>query len=210
MTIFTAKVGDNSDLFPDVLSIFVPDGSRILDMTFANGVFWKKVDVSKYNLTTNDLFNEKASIHEDFRNTSFPEKEFDAVVLDPPYMRTNNKAGVMASNYNNQTINLKTHAAILQLYRDGIKEARRLLKYNGILIVKCQDEVESKKQKWTHIELMNSDGFIPEDLFVLVRNGGVLIRPTHKNQQHGRKNHSYFFNIAERQKWRKQLYITGK
>ena len=98
----------------------------------------------------------------------------------------------MAGNYNNQTINLRTHKDIIQLYMDGAKEAHRLLKDKGILIIKCQDEIESSKQKWSHIELMSIPGFLAEDLFILVRSGGVLIDKRWKKQYHSRKNHSYF------------------
>jgi hypothetical protein len=197
VTTLSAKIGTNADLFPDVLSLYVPEGSRVIDMTFANGVFWKKVDTSKYDLVTNDLFNPKAANHEDFRHLSFPDKSFDAVVLDPPYMRTNNKAGVMAGNYNNQTINLRTHDAIISLYREGYEEAKRLLKDDGILIVKCQDEIESGKPRWSHIELMTHEGFRADDIFVLIRNGGVLIGRCQERQQHARKNHSYFLVLVK-------------
>jgi tRNA G10 N-methylase Trm11 len=197
VTILSAKTGINADLFPDILSLYAREGARILDMTFANGVFWKNIDITKYNLVTNDLFNPKAAIHEDFRHMSFPEKSFDMVVLDPPYMRTNNKAGVMANNYHNQTINLKTHDAIISLYRAGYEEAKRLLKDDGVLVVKCQDEIESGIPRWSHVELMVHEGFRTEDIFVLVRSGGVLVGRCQKRQQHARKNHSYFLILIK-------------
>lgn len=195
--ILAAKNGTNADLFPDVLTLYVPEGSRVIDMTFANGVFWKKVDISKYDLVTNDLFNPKATIREDFRHLSFPAESFDTVVLDPPYMRTNNTPGVMAGNYHNQTINLRTHDAIISLYREGYESAKRILKTDGILIVKCQDEIESSKQRWSHIELLTHEGFVAEDLFVLVRTGGVLIGRNQEHQRHARKNHSYFLVLRK-------------
>lgn len=188
MTILTAKVGTNADLFPDVFNLYGKDPS--LDMTFGNGVFWSKM--GRGPTVAVDRFNPKATLQADFRQLPFSDGHFYTVVLDPPYMRTNNKAGVMASNYHNQTINLKTHSAIIDLYRSGMNEARRLLKVNGHLIIKCQDEVESRKQRWSHIELMSHDGFVCEDLLVLIRVGGILIGRCQEKQQHARKNHSYF------------------
>ncbi len=197
--VLTAKVGTNADLFPNVLAIYVPPKARVLDMTWGKGVFWRNVDTSVYDLTRNDLL-ESADTHEDFRKMSFPNESFDAVVLDPPYMRTNNKPGIMASNYRNQDINLRTHAAIIELYRDGATEAWRLLHDGGVLIIKCQDEVESRRQRWTHVELMSLDGFLCEDLFVLVRKGLPLRGRCQDVQQHGRKNHSFFVILRKRRK----------
>ena len=190
-TVVTACIGNNADLFPNVLAIYVPLKSRVLDMTWGKGVFWRNVDTSLYDLVRNDLF-EAADVHENFRKMSFLDESFDAVVLDPPYMRTNNKHGVMASNYRNRDINLRTHTAIIELYKEGATEAWRLLRSGGVLIIKCQDEVESRRQRWSHVELMSLDGFLCEDLFVLVRSGIPLRGRCQDVQHHGRKNHSFF------------------
>ena len=37
--IYSAKVGRNEDLFPDILQLYVPVGSAILDMTYGEGKF---------------------------------------------------------------------------------------------------------------------------------------------------------------------------
>ena len=191
--ILTARVGTNADLFPDVFALYGKDPS--LDMTFGNGVFWSKM--GRRPTVAVDRFNPKADLVADFRCLPFADLHFSTIVLDPPYMRTNNKAGVMASNYHNQTINLRTHKDIIKLYQQGISEAYRLLRPGGRLIVKCQDEVESRKQRWSHIELMSHDGFVCEDLFILVRTGGVLVGRCQEVQQHGRKNHSYFIVLRK-------------
>jgi hypothetical protein len=194
--ILTAKTGTNADLFPDVLSIYVPEGSRVIDMTYANGVFWKKVDITKYDLVTNDLFNPKAANHEDFRRLSFPDKSFDAVVLDPPYFPTHNKGKIMADSYHNMTTNSRNPKQIMELYFAGYAEALRILKDGGVLIVKCQDQVDSGKQFWFHTKLMVHPGFEAEDIFVLVVRS-ALMDPRWKRQLHARKNHSYFLVLRK-------------
>ena len=40
--IFSAYVGNNSDIFPKVLKLHVEDGAKIADVTYGKGVFWKK------------------------------------------------------------------------------------------------------------------------------------------------------------------------
>ena len=82
----------------------------------------------------------------------------------------------------------------MDLYFTASREALSVVKPGGFYIVKCQDEVCANQQRLTHVEIINeftSNGFVVEDLFVIVRNGrpGVSRILT---QAHARKNHSYF------------------
>ena len=88
----------------------------------------------------------------------------------------------------------KYHEAVLALYEDAGKEAYRVLCERGVLIVKCQDEVCSNRQRFTHVEIMQAYeriGFVSEDLFVVVRKNRPGVSRTVR-QVHARKNHSYF------------------
>lgn len=92
-------------------------------------------------------------------------------------------------------------AYIERLYFGGIREAKRVLKRNGILIVKCQDEIQSGKQNLNHCTIIDfcvANTFIVEDLFVLVQKGRPIMR--HKYQIHARKNHSYFLVFRKKGK----------
>ena len=196
--IFTAHVGNNSEIFPSIISLYVPEGSRIADVTYGKGVFWKNVPIQKYRLEKTDL-----SSGVDCRDLPYQDATIDCVVLDPPYMHTpGGTAHVNHQNYegyyrNNGTGNgtgEKYHEAVLALYLAAGREARRVLRDGGIFIVKCADEVCANKQRFTHVELINELSkmdFIPEDLFVLVRNNKPGVSRILK-QVHARKNHSYF------------------
>ncbi|MEW6667342.1 MAG: hypothetical protein AB1512_19225 [Thermodesulfobacteriota bacterium] len=88
----------------------------------------------------------------------------------------------------------KWHAAVLQLYEEGGREAHRVLRDNGVFIVKCQDEVSANRQNLTHVELISTYstiGFFCKDLFVVVRPNRPGVSRLLK-QVHARKNHSYF------------------
>jgi hypothetical protein len=134
----------------------------------------------------------------------------DALVFDPPYMHTpggtahnghQNFESYYANNKENgdatdgvEVNTPKYHEAVLDLYYKSAKEAWRALRWDGIYIVKCQDEVCANKQRLTHIEITNelvSYGFIVEDLFVVVRKNSPGVSRI-KKQYHARKNHSYF------------------
>lgn len=191
--ILTCVEGTNADLFPVALRMYTPPGSRIADITYGNGVFWRNIDKSAYQLIESDL-----QTGVDFRCLPYRDAEFDAVVFDPPYM--NGGSGVkhsMNKCYKNNDNNM-CHENVLALYMQGILEARRVLCRSGVLYVKCQAAVADHKQNMTHVQLMTlmpMIGLRIEDEFVLKQSSRPLMR--HKTQQHARKNHSYLI-VARR------------
>jgi hypothetical protein len=195
--VFTASVGSNADVFPSILSLYVPRGSKVADVTYGRGVFWKNVPPDSYQLLATDI---KHGV--DSRGLPYEDGSVDCVVFDPPYMHTpggtahqghQNFEEYYQNNGENRTT-AKYHEAVLDLYFRSAAEAWRVLKKGGIYIVKCQDEVCACKQRLTHIEIVNhlaEKMFVAEDLFVLVRSN----RPGVSRilcQRHARKNHSYF------------------
>src|SRR5262245_27833402 len=79
--VLSAHVGSNADIFPQILALHVPEGARVADVTYGNGVFWRNVDLSKYELLATDI-----SSGVDCRALPYEDNSLDAVVLDPPYM----------------------------------------------------------------------------------------------------------------------------
>jgi len=202
--VVSAHVADNSDVFPKILELHVPKGATIADVTYGKGVFWKKVNLQQYKLVRSDLRDGV-----DCRELPYWENSLDCVVLDPPYMEglyrksKTHMAGsgshkAFREHYSNgQATNgdgPKWHAAVLDMYFKAGKEAHRVLRLGGILIVKCQDEVSANTQRLTHVEIINhyeTLGFYAKDLFVVVRQNSPAISRLIK-QVHARKNHSYF------------------
>jgi tRNA G10 N-methylase Trm11 len=196
--ILTAHVCDNSELFPKILSLYVPKDSKVADVTYGKGVFWKNVDKNKYEFHPSDI---KDGI--DCLKLTYIDDSFDCIVFDPPYMHisgqtTHNSHQKFEEYYQNNNTSssspLKYHDAVLDLYYKMGAKAFRILKNKGIFIVKCMDEVCANVQRLTHLEITNDyikKGFIIEDLFVLVRSNKPGVSNMIK-QVHGRKNHSYF------------------
>jgi len=184
--IYTVHTGDNSGLIKKVSELYFKDGDKIADVTYGRGVFWRQVDTSKYEIIGTDL-----KTGTDFRNLPYDDDAFNHTVIDPPYARITNLQG-MVDCYN--TTRYTTHDEILELYRAGLKELKRITKPGGYIFVKCQDEIYGGKQKWTHIEIhemaVEEFGFYTKDLFVLVNTRKP--KPLYK-QQHVRKNHSYLW-----------------
>lgn len=199
----SAHVARNADVFPQILDLHVPAGSLIADVTWGKGVFWQQVPKDRYKVNASDL---QSGI--DCRSLPYADSSHDCVVLDPPYMeglfrRSQDHlagAGNFAAFRNHYSNGKETsegpkyHAAVLDLYFRAGREAHRILRDKGILIVKCQDEVSANQQCLTHVEIINEYkeiGFYAKDLFVLVRTNRPSISRMLR-QEHARKNHSYF------------------
>src|SRR5271165_4552395 len=81
--VFSAQQGTNDELFPHVLSLYVAPGSKVADVTFGKGVFWRRVPRHQYDLLASDL-----SKGTDCRSLPYVDETIDCVVFDPPYMHT--------------------------------------------------------------------------------------------------------------------------
>jgi hypothetical protein len=206
--VFSAYQGTNEDVFPQVISLYVAPGSTVADVTYGKGVFWKRIPKDTYRLLATDLKNGV-----DCRNLPYGDASIDCVVFDPPYMHTpGGTAHVNHQNYeeyyrNNSAENgsrKKYHEAVLDLYFKAADEAHRVLRNEGIYIVKCGDEVCANQQRLTHVELiveLAKKGFVIEDLFVLLRNNRPGVSRVIR-QVHARKNHSYFLVLRKSKRTR--------
>jgi tRNA G10 N-methylase Trm11 len=205
--IVSSHVAGNAEVFPQVLTLHVPRGSTVADVTWGKGVFWRNVPANLYNVMATDI-----SMGVDCRALPYKDGSIDCVVLDPPYMegfyrgKNEHKAGsgthsAFRTAYSNgDEVNenykgtRKWHGAVTDMYFQAGIEAYRVLRNKGVLITKCQDEVSAGRQWFTHVEIINeyeSLGFYSKDLFVVTRpNKPGVSRIV--GQKHARKNHSYF------------------
>lgn len=194
--VLTAVQGANAKLIEQVAKLYFPPKAKVADVTYGNGAFWEWEVSRDFSLTASDLYSKSASLPcYDCRSLPYAREQFDVVVFDPPYMHGGKTAKASIGKcYGNAPTALKDHKAIACLYYEGMKEAYRILKPGGILLVKCQDEIESGKQKRTHIEVFQFAyclQFKDLDLFVLMQNGTPCIRQ--REQKHARKNHSFLW-----------------
>ena len=204
--VLSAYADGNERTFPRVLDLYVIPGSVVADVTYGKGVFWRHVPEGRYELRATDIQDGV-----DCRDLPYADGEIDCVILDPPYMHSPGGTAHQTDSYSpfeahyrnngsgNRTAS-KYHEAVLDLYIQAGEEAARVLRDKGVLIVKCQDEVCSNRQRLTHVEIIQGCqelGFVAEDLFVVVRNNRPGVSRAIR-QVHARKNHSYFLVFWKR------------
>lgn len=202
--IYTSRVGVNAPVFLDILTLYVPKGAIGCDVTYGRGVFWSP----EAREHVGHLFATDKMDGVCLSNIPYIGDSLDFHVLDPPYMggffrpASHQKGLASHSDFSYRYGHhggldykgLHYHAAVDAIYKDGIREAHRVLRPGGVQITKCMDEISNHRQHLTHCDIVTAAqavGFETVDLFVVTRNDRPHGRRI-KRQEHARKNHSYF------------------
>jgi DNA modification methylase/ParB-like chromosome segregation protein Spo0J len=191
--VYASYVGNNDLLMERATRLYLKDGDRVADVTWGKGVFWRQVDISRFDFHRSDLLTCPEAPH-DFTNLPYESESFDAVVFDPPYIH---HPGELTNYRNSETTPGYYHDEIIDLYRKGMTQARRILKPGGYLFVKCMDEVESGVQRRGHIEvweIAKQLGLSDQDMFLLTQKSPPQIQHP---QRHARKNCSFLWVFSK-------------
>lgn len=216
--VVSGHTGGNAELIAEVARLYIPEDAHVWDFTYGKGVFWKGikerwfflegsdlVDYDYNEITTPDLWSNE-SYHRSVPDDPDDPYTADVVVFDPPYKSGGATSHAsMVDRYGLANIETDTKSkhgnwrAVYGEYVAGISKAKDVLVDNGVLMVKCQDMVESGRQVWMHtnvLTLAESHGFYPRDLFVLQSTKKPMMR--HDGQKHSRKNVSYLWVFEKR------------
>ena len=188
---------DQSEIIKNIIKLYIPDNSIDCDVTFSKGNFYKEIDTPKLCFDINP--QTENTVQADCRDLPLKDNSLSSLMFDPPFLATTGKS--LTSEDDNNIIAkrfgvYKNEKELHQFYVDAMKEFYRVLKPDGIMIVKCQDKVSSGKQYFSHVFIANEAekiGFKPIDLFVLVAKSRLVAEWQLRNQKHARKFHSYFW-----------------
>lgn len=190
---------DEQEIITNIINLYLDKDSFDLDPTYSKGVFWRGLKQPKFKYDVDPQI--EGVLLSDCRSLPISNAELSSIMFDPPFIVGINSDDTKTGIINKRFSAFRDVAELWQFYKDSLAEFYRILKANGVLVIKCQDTVSSGKQYLSHIYLVNEAvklGFYARDLFVYVVKDRI-IDPKHKNQQHARKFHSYYL-VFEKKK----------
>ena len=203
--VLSGVVGHNRELIAEARRLWIRQSDIVADVTWGRGAFWpkglKETDQPQFRY---DIATLPEAV--DCRALPNDAESIDVIVFDPPYRPGH--GGDQADYYRNYGLansGLDTMNDVIDLYRGGIREAFRVLKPGGRILVKCQDMSYSERLHLVHLDVvraMQGAGFDFVDMFVLVnqtrRPAGKQVRESTeedeqatRRQKRARRSHSY-------------------
>lgn len=190
--------GNDGELIEAVLGFYatVPV-EPILDSTYNAGRFWKG---SKRRVTSMDIDPAyKPDIVADNRVMKGVQSgRFGVVIYDPPHVgpqgRDKSTKRFDVDFGANFECGKEQDWSLSYLYPPFLKQAKRVLKPNGLLLAKITDMVNNHKSKWPHRDFMRmaeDAGFTVCDLIIKVRKGPMMSTKW-KEAHHARKRHCFW------------------
>lgn len=165
-----------------------------LDMTYHNGIWWKwrEQRPGGFHLVSNVL----AKGGYDYRDMPYADEMFDVIAFDPDYVAPGGRQSSTITEFN-ERYGLKDQyespASLQRSINDGIEEMTRLLRPQGIGMLKCANYISSGKL-WLgeHYSIQHAlaRGLVVEDIFVSVFGPGPQPERPDSRQQHARSNSS--------------------
>lgn len=199
-------MGKDNQVIPILLNIHCnTETPLILDCTHNSGKMWKGLD---YNLTTLDIDEQfKTDYIGDFRNMDFiGDQTYDVLVFDPPHLPTNgaskNSSNIWKTMYGiTDTKGMgRDGDNISEMFLPFLKEAKRVLKNDGIILAKIADLTHNHRYQWQHVDFINAvnliGGMTPCDMMIKADpSAGNLTSSKWKNVKHLRKSHCYWIVV---------------
>lgn len=190
---------DQQQIINDILQLHNNGDAIDVDLTYSKGVFYKngvvKEPIHKFDLTPQVAGTIQASSDD----IPLGDASVKCIMFDPPFViagKTYKDNAKGSSKIAKRFSAYENYDDLMEHYGETLKEAYRLLKDDGILIVKCQNTVSGGKQYFSHFFLMSTAiqiGFYPKDEFVLVNKSKMTSFGGRWNkQEHAMKHHSYF------------------
>lgn len=184
--------GANAGLIATVFRLpmlALAESDLVLDATYGRGRFW--TEYRPPHLIPHDLKLDGV----DFRHLPEADHAITIEILDPPYVspggRKTSTIKKFHAGYGTDDVP-RTVAETRDMIQGGIKEASRVLRPGGFLLLKSMDYVSGGKlrpERIGFVTFAQSLGFTLADTFLLI--GSPRAQPPHQRQEHSAGKPSY-------------------
>lgn len=186
---------DQVDILRAIRDLHLGGHNYECDITYGKGGFWKLLKRPEICMDVEPQF--PFVVEADSSRLPLDSDSLHNIVFDPPFLTyikngRGHKDGkvALAARFGGYY----TYSELEEHYCATIHQCARVLKKNGVLVVKTQDIVHNHKLHLTHcmvIEYMRCAGFEIKDLFILAATHRMP-GPQKVQQRHARIHHSYF------------------
>ncbi|MFT3883200.1 MAG: hypothetical protein QM703_26555 [Gemmatales bacterium] len=173
--------GSDSELLEAMLSFYPTIAPEpILDATYNEGRMWKGTSRDIVSMDIDPRY-QTMYVGDNRVMKGVPSSHFGVVVYDPPHV------GPQGRDKSTKRFDVdfgatmacgKEHGwSLSYLYPPFLKQAKRVLQPEGLLLAKITDMVNSHRSKWAHCDFMRmaeEAGFTVCDLIIKIRNGPML------------------------------------
>jgi hypothetical protein len=190
--------GSDGDLLEAMLKFYATiTPEPILDATYNAGRFWKASKRQVVSMDIDPKYNPMI-LADNREMIGVASAEFGTIVFDPPHVgpqgRDKSKKRFDVDFGATMECGKEQDWNLSYLYPPFLKQAKRVLKPNGLLLAKITDMVNNHKSKWPHCDFMRmaeEAGFTVCDLIVKIRNG-PMVSNKWKEAHHARKRHCFW------------------
>ena len=186
---------DQQEIIADIARLHCEGGAFECDITYGNGGFWKNGGRPPFRF---DIDPQSEDVTQaDSRTLPLPAAAVSSIMFDPPFLtyvrqgREGNGDMVMSKRF----AGYWRYDELAEHYQSTFVEARRVLRKDGILVLKCQDIIHNHRIHATHVNAINwagDRGFRLLDLYVLAAKHRMPSPNRAGVQKHARIHHSYF------------------
>jgi len=169
----------------------------ILDATYNAGRFWKGSKRRVVSMDIDPQYNTMI-VGDNRVMRGVRSSRFGVVIYDPPHVgpqgRDKSKKRFDVDFGATMECGKEQDWNLSYLYPDFLKQAKRILKPEGLLLAKITDMVNCHKSKWPHVDFMRmaeDAGFTVCDLIVKIRKGPMQSTKW-KVAHHARKRHCFW------------------
>ena len=182
---------DQNEILQWIIDLYLDGKPFELDPTYSKGRLYKS-GIPEPSIKSDLMPQVDDCLCIDATDMPWDDESIRSVIFDPPFIGGASPTGNPTSRIQIQFGAYKNITQLYEFYQKAIREIYRILVPNGILVFKCQDVIEGRKQHWSHIEIYNmaTGLFYGEDLFILLAKTRLF---NWKKQFHARKYHCYFW-----------------